>query len=69
MITVTGPVAVVLIILGILTYVFESAKKVRDGQRRKAERDRVSQDLPKPMPSTDLPYGFSSESDPGDPKK
>lgn len=69
MITVTGPVAVIIVVLGILIYVFETTKKVRDGRRRKAERDRVSQEIRNPLPPTNLPYGFSSESNPEDPKK
>jgi len=60
---VSGTVAVILIILGVLAYVSDGAKKIRDRRRRDAVQEKLNQDLRDAKPSTRLPYGFSQEAE------
>ena len=64
MIAVSGIALVVVVVLGVLAYLHDGAKKVREMKATKAAKDRLNTDLQAPRAQTQLPYGISSDPEP-----
>jgi hypothetical protein len=64
MITVPFSVAIVIVVLAVIIWVSELAKKARRRRDQHVARQRLAVDLTAPKPSTQLPYGLSAPEGP-----